>query len=96
MDSSQVSNQFKQVIDVSSLYPSINSYWASYVACSGWFSPSPPQNKLICFNYAVLLFVVEWRQNMKSYIGVKPFTEQKTICKVERQSNRFSIEFIFF
>jgi len=33
---------------------------------------------------------------MKSYIGVKPFTEQKTICKVERQSNRFSIEFIFF
>ena len=30
----------------------------------GWFSPSPPQNKLICFSYAVLLFVVEWRQNI--------------------------------
>ena len=55
--------KFKQVIDVSSLYPSINSFWASYVARSGWFSPSPPQNKLICFSYAVLLFVVEWRQN---------------------------------
>ena len=24
----------------------------------------PPQNKLICFSDAVLLFVVEWRQNM--------------------------------
>ena len=33
-------------------------YW------EGWFSPSPPQNKLICFSYAVLLFVVEWRQNI--------------------------------
>ena len=56
--------KFKQVIDVRSLYPSINSYWASYVARSGWFSPSPPQNKLISFSYAMLLFVVEWRQNI--------------------------------
>ena len=33
---------------------------------------------------------------MKPYIGVKLLSEQKTICKVQRQANRFSIEFFFF
>ena len=59
--------QFTQVIDVRSLYPSTNSYRASHVDwCSvfGLVLAKPSPNKPICFSYAVLLFVVEWRQNL--------------------------------
>ena len=52
MDSSQVSNgQFAQVVGVRSLYPTTNSYWASYVDwCSvfGLVLARPSPNKVIC------------------------------------------------
>ena len=63
--------QFIWVVDVKTLYPSTNSYWASYVdwcRVFGLVLARPSQNKLIWFSYAVLLFVVEWRQNVKLFI----------------------------
>ena len=47
-----------QVVDVRSLYASTNSYWASYVALSGWFSPSPP--KINLFGSAMLCCYLLW------------------------------------
>ena len=65
MDSSQVSIWKVHTRDRRQEFIPINEQLlSSSLARSGWFSPSPPQNKLICFSYAVLLIVVEWRQNM--------------------------------
>ena len=67
MDSSQLSTWKVHTSDRRQEFIPINKQLLSELCNAfGLVLAKPSPNKLICFSYAVLLFVVEWRQNMSS------------------------------